>query len=531
MTPEEQKKIYDNQAGTLAGRTLSGNPLDTSSVYSNPVKIPDTISSSLITTPTLPPPPPVPSSGENYGAHIAGAIPQPTDTTYADKSKANVSSIESLVAQLQGKEAYTQTQDELAGVNAINARQRSLTGKLTALNNSAQAIPLLLQQQSEGRGITTGGLAPLQAGELRKNAIEALTLKSEYDMNAGDLITAKENAQKAVDLKYKDIETNIDHNTALLKLYEPFFTAEEKKKADAQVLINEQNKTELADKKKIQNDVINAAQASGDSVLASKAISLDPNSSTFITDLAAIQGQIKAKVTGQSDFEQAFLRDNGRLPTVNELKAYRAGDPNSALNQLRLLQVAQGSQASNGQIVNAKTQTPVKTTQVETDFISKSSQISDYYVPTLETMLKGIETGAVVGLQKYTAKTPIAQYLRNEDLSMFNALASYFGQQIVYMNSGKAINPEEMKILQQSLPDAQLTTSENLKRIAQFDKISKQATDKYLKLKGWSIYNNGTSGGTSGGGGGTPPVAKDGDIKLYNGVNYKVVNGVWTPQK
>jgi len=116
-------------------------------------------------------------------------------------------------------------------------------------------------------------------------------------------------------------------------------------------------------------------------------------------------------------------------------------------------------------------------------------------------------------------------------LSMFNALASYFGQQIVYMNSGKAINPEEMKILQQSLPDAQLTTSENLKRIAQFDKISKQATDKYLKLKGWSIYNNGTSGGTSGGGGGTPPVAKDGDIKLYNGVNYKVVNGVWTPQK
>jgi hypothetical protein len=102
--------------------------------------------------------------------------------------------------------------------------------------------------------------------------------------------------------------------------------------------------------------------------------------------------------------------------------------------------------------------------------------------------LTGIETGSVTGkVNKYTAKMPVVQYMRNEDLSMFNAMASYMSQQIVYMNSGKQINEAEMKILQQSLPSAELTTEENRKRLNQFEEITGQTLDRLLNLNGWTI--------------------------------------------
>jgi len=228
---EEIDYIKQNQAGTLAGRTLVGNPND------------ESISSSILApTPSITLPP-YPEDLTNYGATIAGTIPTP----FTSKVEKTTTDIESLLGQLSGKESYSQQQENLAGVDELQAEQDSLTAQIKALNTQSQNlqkqsevdIPNQMQLESEGRGRTVGGLAPLTAGALRINQIkqgqiatQALTLSATYDLNAGRLKSAQTKAQKAVDLKYKPIEEAIDRNAKLLELYMPFFNREEKKRAE-----------------------------------------------------------------------------------------------------------------------------------------------------------------------------------------------------------------------------------------------------------------------------------------------------------
>lgn len=192
-----------------------------------------------------------------------------------------------------------------------------------------------------------------------------------------------------------------------------------------------------------------------------------------------------AQTAGTAEFNQMIqlerLKISSRLANTSE-------ERNSILNQMRMVNLQKQTSVSPGQVVSASSGLPVDLTQGESEMISRQQMVDNYYIPSLLTKLEGIETGAVVGkLNKYTANMPVAQYLRNEDLSMFNAMASYMSQQIVYMNSGKQINEAEMKILQQSLPSAELTVSENRKRLQQFQTLTGKTLDTFLTANGWTI--------------------------------------------
>src|SRR3990167_2680076 len=203
----------------------------------------------------------------------------PADTTWSDKAKSYINSLLGLQAQDTGQEAYSQQQLEQWG-----------------------AIENRLQLESEGRGRTVGGLAPLTTSALRQNQIQraditskVLSLQSEYAMNAGDLVTAKETAKRAVDLKYKPIEESINNFTKQLATIMPFLNAEEKARADALTLQNEAKKTELATKKAQQTALVNDANQAKDSLSASKALALDPSDPQFNAKLAEIQRTLKIK--------------------------------------------------------------------------------------------------------------------------------------------------------------------------------------------------------------------------------------------
>ncbi len=258
-------------------------------------------------SPVIPPPTP---DTNNYPGIISGVTsgvtsttPTVPDTTYTDKSKSLLDSILKSTQDLTGKTAYEQSQLDASGATAIAKRQNELAGQITALNNENQAIPLQAQQDATGRGITTSGLQNSTiTPALRANAIKALSINSEYALNAGNLETAKQTAQRAVDLKYGDLEASLDRNTKLLQLYTPFMNAEQQKIAEAKQAENEAKKTALTTNKQYQSDVINAAQASGQSNLASEALKLDPNSPTFILDLAKVQSRI-VDTSGQLDIQ------------------------------------------------------------------------------------------------------------------------------------------------------------------------------------------------------------------------------------
>lgn len=192
--------------------------------------------------------------------------------------------------------------------------------------------------------------------------------------------------------------------------------------------------------------------------------------------------------------QQAGNEDFDRMVALKRLDisyqlANTASERNSILNQIREVTLAEKTAVTPGQYVNAATNLPVKLTEEARQMLQRSETIADYYSPTLLDMLKGVETGSIAGrVAKYTVGMPIAQYFRDEDLSMFNAMASYFSQQIVYMNSGKQINPEEMKQLYQSLPDITFSVSENKKRVEQFTKITKESYGRYLTGNGLKKY-------------------------------------------
>ena len=60
-----------------------------------------------------------------------------------------------------GKSAYQTQQEQAQGIPALQKTQTDLSSQLKAIQNEAQAIPLQLQTEATGRGITAGGLAPI----------------------------------------------------------------------------------------------------------------------------------------------------------------------------------------------------------------------------------------------------------------------------------------------------------------------------------------------------------------------------------
>lgn len=170
--------------------------------------------------------------------------------------------IEGLNNDLVGKSAYQTQQDTAAGVDTLNQQQTDLSTQLSQLKNEALAIPQQLQLSSTGRGITAGGLAPLQTASLRTNAIAALGISSLLDATKGLLASAQAKADKAVAAKYDPIQEQIDAATKNLDiiLKSPEYSLEEKNRAQKQLDIQNQKQAQLDTAKQNAKDVLSAAQ-------------------------------------------------------------------------------------------------------------------------------------------------------------------------------------------------------------------------------------------------------------------------------
>ena len=276
--------------------------------YSVPSPIvPTTITRSGTTSTPSPVIPPAKTDDINSAGIIAGATsyttpvvdpnvkPTTQSTPYGDQAKSLYERITGLIGENKDKTAYEQEQLQTSGALELEKKQKQLSARLTAINLEDQAIPLKLEQGATGKGIITEILSRQTTEARRQNAISALSIQSEYAINQGDLETARLTAQRAVDLKYKDIETQIDQYTKQLQIITPFLTAEEKKIAEQRQTENENKKAELATKKNQQTALVNDANQAKDSVSASKALALDPSDPQFNVKLAEIQRTVKIK--------------------------------------------------------------------------------------------------------------------------------------------------------------------------------------------------------------------------------------------
>ena len=279
------------------------------------------------------PPPPSPSDTDsdltrriNILMGLTPSQPPSLETAYA--SVYGQSGIEAAQQETRMRQQHVKSaQAELAGVQAqiqgvIDKRNaQNLISERQASQGQVVGTILNRQQQEVNRQAAIEAL-PLQALALAAQA-KIASLQGEAEFAQSTLQAAQDKLDTAFRLKLKDIENEYAYKKDLRNSIFDFLTAEEKTRAEKKQ--KEEDRKFTLQKDQIDNaqNIARSAMDNGQADIAAKITALDPKSAAFIRDLTALQAQIKLKPSVQGDFEQAFLRDTGRLPTVNELLNYK----------------------------------------------------------------------------------------------------------------------------------------------------------------------------------------------------------------
>ena len=247
--------LYTDEAGkTVTGKYVQGGYGNTiNSSVLNPSPAPNFQSP----TPTSPYP-------------VAGLSPK------EEKAQNLFDKIGGLYQGLLGESAYKSQQEQEAGLMEFEKTKKDLTSRLNTLKNEALAIPLQLQQDATGRGITKGGLQPHETGALRTNAIQSLSTASLLEATNGNITTALDLVDRAVAQKYDPIREEIAVATANLELVlnSPEYSKAVKDRAQAELdrqnKLKEETDKKAADETEIGTLALKAAQNGADSLTLKK---------------------------------------------------------------------------------------------------------------------------------------------------------------------------------------------------------------------------------------------------------------------
>ena len=202
-------------------------------------------------TPVLPPP----------VAPEAPTIP-PYEATPGEESLSSLIKEITATSGIAGeKEAYRAEQEKVAGLEAMRTSEADYTAQLRQLEADWANIENRMQLESEGRGRTVGGLAPLTMAEQRKISMRANTVSALLAATQGKITFAQSQIDRAVNAKYAQAEADRKAKIENLELLskDPTLTVEQQKRANEQVTaLNKQAEFE-AEKKTDTNTIMNWA--------------------------------------------------------------------------------------------------------------------------------------------------------------------------------------------------------------------------------------------------------------------------------
>lgn len=179
--------------------------------------------------------------------------------------------------QLAGEGAFKAQQEEVVGIPGLETTQSDLTAQLQQLqkqsadlqNQYNYTIPNQMQIGAEGRGMTAGGLAPLQASELRKIQIkqggiasDALVISATLDAVNGRIGNANKKIERAIELKFGPLkaEQKAKTDNLLLLKNDPLTTLAEKNQIDSQLAKQRAIDDKIADQEANQKEIWNIAK-------------------------------------------------------------------------------------------------------------------------------------------------------------------------------------------------------------------------------------------------------------------------------
>lgn len=134
--------------------------------------------------------------------------------------------------KLGGKTEAQLRAEETAGLPQFQTQLRDVTSQISGLQREAMAIPLQIQQESQGRGVTAGGIAPIQTGRLRENAIKSLTLSTIAETLQGNIANAQATADRAIQLEFAPIEAELNTLKTAYEMNKDILSRVDKKRAE-----------------------------------------------------------------------------------------------------------------------------------------------------------------------------------------------------------------------------------------------------------------------------------------------------------
>lgn len=153
----------------------------------------------------------LPQDTTDYASIINSAVGNPLELDkqvqgQETQVQSSLNTLSNLMQEGAGIGSQQLAMENQAGISQQQKEVQDLTNQLNSIKTQANVIPLQIQQESIGRGRTEAGVAPLQTAELRNNAIQALTVGAQLQAKQGNLALAQSQIDRAIELKYRDIE-------------------------------------------------------------------------------------------------------------------------------------------------------------------------------------------------------------------------------------------------------------------------------------------------------------------------------------
>ncbi len=213
----------------------------------------------------------------NYGALTTGAndavfgdlnqLTQQRDALQKQQQDSG-SSLYDLIKGTGNKEQDLLAEQDRQGVskeqekfNKLYQSQLDLNAQATSLNREAQAIPLQVQENNRNTGATDRGVAPQEAGALRLNALKALSIAQQSDINFATLQgsetrlnSAKDKAKQIIDAQYAQKDAEIKAKEKQYELNKDTLTQLDAKRTEALNYAIQKEKDQTIDLKNIKKE-------------------------------------------------------------------------------------------------------------------------------------------------------------------------------------------------------------------------------------------------------------------------------------
>jgi len=261
-------KGYDTNDGYKEVYVPAGKYVPGVSLYPKPT---NTITPEKLTKETpISLPGATPSGLDQAGSMIAGATTSlaeiiksltPPETETEKKQQTLLDQMASLVGENAKRAADQLTSEQSAGLPQLRQQFADINAQI--LSKSAEYDALAKSQ--EGKPITMNSIIGAERAILNAKASDIGLLQARAQGLQGQIETAQNTVNRAIDLKYSTIEAQLGVYQAQLNALQPTLNKEEKIAAQAQQLLLDQRKEAIAAQKaeetKVQNLVLEAIGA------------------------------------------------------------------------------------------------------------------------------------------------------------------------------------------------------------------------------------------------------------------------------